>query len=169
MRMSRARLCQNKNNNNTSFVNERLGEAREAMRGKATRAKSTGKMTVNPPASSRVLTERRAIPLPIQGLISNPHGSDQNGELHEERIYCVCGCMQEDGDYVIVDEKLCPEKEKKATKQVLLILILILVLVPILVRRRGINSCILHSQKCVRCEMFEKRQQQQLQGPYRLQ
>ena len=33
MKMSRARLCQN-NNNNTSFVSERLREAREAMRGK---------------------------------------------------------------------------------------------------------------------------------------
>ena len=85
-------------------------------------------MTVKPPASSRVLTERRAIPSsPIQGLISNPHGSDQNGELHEARTHLfVCVCMQEDGDYVIVDEKLCSEEESKS-KQVLLILILILV------------------------------------------
>ena len=69
---------------------------------------------------------------------------------------CVCACARENGDYVI-DEMLCPEEEsKQADKQALLILILILVLVHILVRRRGINSCTLHSQKCVRCEMFEK-------------
>ena len=33
-RMSRARLCHNNNINNTSFVNKRLREAKEAMRGK---------------------------------------------------------------------------------------------------------------------------------------
>ena len=50
--MSRARLCQNNNNNNnnnTSFVSERLREAMESNAREATRAKSTGKMTVKPP------------------------------------------------------------------------------------------------------------------------
>ena len=81
---------------------------------------------------------------------------------------CVCVCVRENGGYEVDEKKLCPEEEKKAGKQALLILILIFIF--ILVGRRGINSCTLHSQKCVRCEMFEKRQQQQqVQGPCRLQ
>ena len=90
----------------------------------------------------------------------------------------MCVCVRENGGYEVDEKKLCPEEEKKAGKQVLLIFILILIfifililiLIFILVWRRGIDSCTLHSQKCVRCEMFEKRQQQQqVQGPCRLQ
>ena len=177
MRMSRVRLCQNKNNNNnTSFVSERLREARESNAREATCAKSTGKMTVKPPASSRVLTERRAIPpSDTRSHKVIPMDCDQNGELYEERILFVCVCARKRTE-VMSSMRISSaqkRKRKQADKQVLLILILILILIFIfiLVGRRGINSCILHSQKCVRCEMFEKRQhqQQQVQGLCRLQ
>ena len=48
---------------------------------------------------------------------------------------CVCACVRENGGYVVDEKKLCPEEEKKAGKQVLLIFILILIFIFILVRR----------------------------------
>ena len=163
--MSRARLCQN-NINNTSFVNERLREAREAMRGKQRVRKVLEDDCETPGKFKGVDGETCDSPSDTRPRKITPMDLIKTVNCTRNVFMCVCVHARERTEVMSSSMRRSSAQKRKASKQALFILVFILVPV----RRRGINSCILHSQKCVRCEMFEKRQQQQqAQGPCLLQ